>query len=123
MWRGWLVVGRRQRSSDQRGDAEHLKKIAGCERAEDRSPIDSAIDIGHLGKHIGEDVRLTTKGIELGARERGELPVGGPWPFNGVHLFHIRNLIDAEQQHIQERERDGHETKAERHGCDDGDRD
>jgi len=119
---GWFVITGRQRPSHGGADAEHREKVAGHERAKDGPAVNTAIDIGYLSEHIGEDVRLTTERLELSAGEGRTHAVCAARPLNRVHLLDVWHLIDVKQEHVEERERNRHQAEAEGHSGDDGGR-
>jgi hypothetical protein len=104
-------------------NTEHLKEVAGDERAKHQAPIVAAIDLRDLRVGVGEDGGLTTEGLELRARESRALVVGGSRPLHREHLMHVRYGIDAKQQRVEYRERHGDQAEPQRHRGHDGEGD
>ena len=87
------------------------------------APVEAAVDIGQRAVGVGEDVGLTPERVELRAGETLALAVGGSRPFHREHFVHVRDLIDAKQQRVEQRERHGDQAQPERHRRDDGEGD
>ena len=62
------IVGGCQRASPGGAHTHHVKEVARDERHRHDAAFDAEIDIGNCGVHVGEDGRLTSHRVELGAR-------------------------------------------------------
>ena len=115
-----LVIRRSERPPQDAPDADDLEEISRDERDCHHLSVNAQVDVVQRRIGIGEDAGLLSKGLKLRTRQERSIAIG-PRPFDAVHRADVGHCVNPEQEPVQDREEDGHDTKTDRDG--DHDRD